>query len=534
MNFGGFEHGDESPTHGDSGIDVYDWNTESGSGTLDQISIVTGTKRSGEYALEFDGTGSADGEYVRLVQPNRSALATQEVWLTLYLYVHSWGSTIGNIAGFSGDATFELRLTSGNLLVSGATTSPTVALSTGNWYKIEVHADAVSQEVDLWVDDRNHVSATTLGGGSPGDLFESLWLGELNDFTNGTFYLDDWVVSTAELDFDPQVIRLDANGDGDATDWQAMNAYQEVDDIPADNDTTYITSSAPTAQQLVHLESAANANLEGVVRAVKTQALARDLSVVSSLATVLRINSTDYSQAENINLDATYFSIGSVVEQNPNTSTNWTLPDLNALQIGVVNNASVATRVSAINAMVLSETEYHPPEISFAIEAVNTGTLTNGITTSAASTPTSLPFGSVTSGIPKYIAHKLTAATNAAHGYTVSVRMINYMQGNYPGNNIDPFVAAWNQPTTWSEPTGTTANINTGWVGANTSDTRVANWSSAAGLFGGITSSAQPVMMSPNADAGTDVYVTYGVEVNDKQPADLYSGTITYTIIPTY
>lgn len=174
------------------------------------------------------------------------------------------------------------------------------------------------------------------------------------------------------------------------------------------------------------------------------------------------------------------------------------------------------------------------PSISFTVNAVPASTLTNGITTSVASTTTTLPFGSLLISTPKYVAHELSATTNAHFGYAVTMKLVNYLQGNYPGNNIDPFPANWSMPTTWTEPTGTTTNIDTGWIGANTSDTRVANWSSASGLFGGITSSAQTVMYSTSADSGSDVYVTYALEVNDRQPADLYSGTITYTITPTY
>jgi hypothetical protein len=174
------------------------------------------------------------------------------------------------------------------------------------------------------------------------------------------------------------------------------------------------------------------------------------------------------------------------------------------------------------------------PSISFTVNAVPASTATNGITTSVASTTTTLPFGSLLISTPKYVAHQLSATTNAHFGYAVTMKLVNYLQGNYPGNNVDPFPANWSMPTTWTEPTGTTTNIDTGWIGANTSDTRVANWSSASALFGGITSSAQTVMYSTSADSGSDVYVTYALEVNDRQPADLYSGTITYTITPTY
>lgn len=174
-------------------------------------------------------------------------------------------------------------------------------------------------------------------------------------------------------------------------------------------------------------------------------------------------------------------------------------------------------------------------ELSFSISAVGANTVTNAITTSVASSTYALPFSNLTLNTPKYAAHSLYVSTNASGGYLVTAQLLNYMQGLYPGNNIDPFVAPWSNPTTWTEPTGTTPNDNTGWIGANTSDSRVANWQTGtAEKFGGLTSSAVTVMSSSGADAGTTAYVTYAVEVNTYQPSDLYTGSIVYNIVPIY
>lgn len=174
------------------------------------------------------------------------------------------------------------------------------------------------------------------------------------------------------------------------------------------------------------------------------------------------------------------------------------------------------------------------PSLTFTIAAVAADQVHNDITTTVASTYDTLPFGSLAAATPRYAAHSLYVETNALHGYAVQTKLDNYLQGTYAANNIDPFVAAWSAPTTWTEPTGTVASVDTGWIGANTTDTRVAGWSTGSQLFGALGGSFQSVMYSSVHDTGTTAYVTYAIEANVLQPADLYSGTLMYTISALY
>jgi hypothetical protein len=41
-------------------------------------------------------------------------------------------------------------------------------------------------------------------------------------------------------------------------------------------------------------------------------------------------------------------------------------------------------------------------------------------------------------------------------------------------------------------------------------------------------------MESTDVDAGTDAYVTYAMEINDRQPTDTYIGTLVYNVTATY
>jgi hypothetical protein len=131
--------------------------------------------------------------------------------------------------------------------------------------------------------------------------------------------------------------------------------------------------------------------------------------------------------------------------------------------------------------------------------------------------------------------------TNANSGYSVNMLLTQQMTGTYSGNEVDPFTgtsATWAAPEAWASPDGTTANDETGWLGANTTDTDVgAGWASPNGLFGPvpITGTGNTVMTDSDSDDGsTSVYVTYGIEVNAYHPADSYSGTLVYIAVANY
>lgn len=178
------------------------------------------------------------------------------------------------------------------------------------------------------------------------------------------------------------------------------------------------------------------------------------------------------------------------------------------------------------------------PTFTFVVSGVGANTVSNGITTSMASSFNELRFSNITAGTPKYAAHALNVVTNTENGYTVTAKMNEQMTGVYTANNVDPFAApgvAWGTPQNWLEPTGTTPNDNTSWIGANTSDTNINGWSSAIAKFGPINSSENVVMLEPRSDNGTvATTVVYAIEANVFQPADTYTGKLIYNALPTY
>lgn len=192
------------------------------------------------------------------------------------------------------------------------------------------------------------------------------------------------------------------------------------------------------------------------------------------------------------------------------------------------------------------------PILTFTVAAVTSGNLgTNdsnaGTGTAVTSTATTLPFGNVTVGTPKMAQHQLNTQTNANNGYTVYGKFITsgnvVMAGNaVSANNIDTFTASsatWSSPQTWAAPTGSTANVNSAWLGARTTDTDVAGFN-VSDRYGppdvlSDSGSGKAVMSSTGPDNGsTAVYVTYKIQANAFQPADLYTGTWVYNVLASY
>lgn len=176
------------------------------------------------------------------------------------------------------------------------------------------------------------------------------------------------------------------------------------------------------------------------------------------------------------------------------------------------------------------------PSFTFVIAAVNSGTAVDGINTTVTSTVSTIPFGNLTVGTPAYGAHALSVTTNANSGYNVTLKLQTQMTGTYVANNIDGFAgngASYADPKTWTSPTGTAKNVDSGWFGYDTTDTDIAAF--GAGEFAPVEATAQVVMTNSGPDLGTTpVNVLYALEANVYQPADVYTGMVLYTATPTY
>jgi hypothetical protein len=166
------------------------------------------------------------------------------------------------------------------------------------------------------------------------------WAGTASVFDNNFIddvYVCDTTGSAPYDDFlgDVRVIEILPNAAGDSTQWtpNAGNNWDRVDDANnQDGDTTYVASSTAGHTDLYNMTAAASGAT--VIRAAKVIATARKADAgAQSLELLVKSGSTtDASSA--FALTDGYTEYNNTYLQNPDTTADWTVADLDALQSG--------------------------------------------------------------------------------------------------------------------------------------------------------------------------------------------------------
>lgn len=236
-----------------------------------------------------------------------------------------------------------------------------------------------------------------------------------------------------------------------------------------------------------------------------------------------------------IGTNATAGGAGDAQIVNPATSNT-------SYEISVSTGAgdSGNTRVAIIDAVTVSASV--DTSLDFQVFGVATGVTVNGTTTTGASTATTIPFGELQAGSASTAAQRLTVATNAANGFSVTVIADQQLE-SATGADIDSFANGNNQatPINWTAPSGTLGSENTyGHWGVTTED-------SDSGLgFGSqqyvAVSTSTPVELFAHtgvSDGTTEnigsTTVAYSVQITGLQEAgDDYTATLTYVATPVF
>ncbi len=166
------------------------------------------------------------------------------------------------------------------------------------------------------------------------------------------------------------------------------------------------------------------------------------------------------------------------------------------------------------------------PTLTFVVNAVASGQLVNGATTSILSSATGIDFGTaVTVSANGIAAHDLAVTTNATGGYNV------YLRHTAALTNAGSDTIA-NHTGTNAAPTSFPAAGTEAW-GYTTEDADLTQFT--ANTWAGFTTSNDQVMTNAAATAGTDtVRVGQQVGIATDTPAGTYSTTMIYTIVATY
>lgn len=240
----------------------------------------------------------------------------------------------------------------------------TTVLSQDTWYKLEVSCgtSATVGPYELKINDVSEFSGT---GNTSANTAGAINLGKVTDRNSNSvdFFYDDFVYSdSAFISGDIAVKELIPDADGSTMSWSAgtgSSNYLEVDESPTRSDADYVQSltGAGAKVALFDLSSTTTEGISGTMLAFKGLIATRENTSVTS-ATNIRVRSnTTNSDSSTRNGSTAVASQTRLLENDPDTGTAWTTGGLDAVEVGAVENNSVAVRCVYARGFVL----YVPP-----------------------------------------------------------------------------------------------------------------------------------------------------------------------------
>ena len=228
-----------------------------------------------------------------------------------------------------------------------------------------------------------------------------------------------------------------------------------------------------------------------------------------------------------------------IAVNNPAGAGSQTI-DITTKTSGAVVIETVDVMVAIIDDVTVTATV--AATLTFEINLLNSGTDVNGTNTTAASTATTLAFGTLAAATPAILGQQLKVTTNADDGFTVIVKQdSNLTSGS--GSDIDAFddgVIGANKA--WENPLGTLDQEATyGHLGLTSEDSNLTVGDDFGNnLWGGFNGATAVEVMYHNgpADGSTAdkglTEVAYQIEITALQEAGDYTNTLTYIATPTY
>ena len=175
-------------------------------------------------------------------------------------------------------------------------------------------------------------------------------------------------------------------------------------------------------------------------------------------------------------------------------------------------------------------------ELTFTVEGVGSGQSTEGVTTDVATTPVSIPFGSVPFDTDYTAAYRLTVDVNATEGYQMFMYANQDLLDSY-GNRIEPITGTNASPLAWSSGcTGATP----GCIGYHAGDDALSGGASSTRFFPDNTYAAlstttpEEVMFSSQPTTNETSDLIFRIRVSEEQPAGLYESEVIFISVPLF
>lgn len=330
------------------------------------LSADTTIVRSGTYSMKANGNGGGF-VYKQFV----SSAGNGPYYFRFYLRVTSAPNVRNGIASVNNaGSTSELQIyLNTNRTIEfcqdGSTPigSASGTLNTNQWYRVEIEADATGGAgagIAKWYLDGTLMGSLTnhtYAGGMARLLLGMAMFSE--SLTSGTWYFDDVAINDSSGSFENglpgpgsiEALRPNANGDNnDFLDGTNSSNYAEIDEVTADDATTYVHISSPSVGDIIDVnvtDPPASISDDATIKVVAVGARKRGDSAGSAVTTRLRIKASSggtVEESSDITLDSASYFTNSLSEPTnypltlydlPGASTTaWTKADLATAQIG--------------------------------------------------------------------------------------------------------------------------------------------------------------------------------------------------------
>jgi hypothetical protein len=247
-----------------------------------------------------------------------------------------------------------------------------------------------------------------------------------------------------------------------------------------------------------------------------------------------------------IGTNASFGAVSTRQLTNPNPATAGGIGTSYPVTISGSMDDSGVTRVAIIDDVTMTASV--DTRLTFNIYGVASSTVINGTdATYATSTATSMAFGTLTPGEPKVLGQRLTVATNARNGYSVTVvQDQNLLSASTADIDLFYLGDATSTPVGWLPPTDDMADEKTWGHYGITSEDSTLSWGGGdpfgSALFAGNFASTSPLEVLYNTGpsdglvAGTgSTTIAVKIEIgNLQEAANDYTNTLTYVCTPIF
>lgn len=368
--------------------------------------ITTGTFRTGAAALRVNPIGASTGYYTLWIPAADGSIAdnllnTNDAYVSFYFRIETAPSTTSEII-YEADDTGALqkgvvRLTrdrtlafynAANTLINTGST----ILSLSTWYLIEVRTGTgASANYEIKINGVSEISGTTNQGTDP---HGTIHFGKVNDSNSETIDVlyDDIVLNDSHYTGFHNVRLKVPVSDSTPQGWNqgtGVSDYQEIDEIPTDEEITYIQNKSADSS-MFNLTSNASAGITDTIIAVKNWCRASVTEGAGDTNFIVRLTSnvTNFDTA-GISLAEAYTDYASVTDVDPDTSVTWGLSGLDAATLGVYESFGVACNATTCGMEVAQEEDAPTPTPTPTVTPTATATRTPTPTPTV--TPTSIP-----------------------------------------------------------------------------------------------------------------------------------------------